>query len=111
MIYVCRSNVRLLKILYKFINWYTQHFKFPHRGFKYFYSILRLAHLDQKVFIKKLPGGQFMYVNVRDHIQKNIFWYGYYQKEFDLTWISFIKPNSIILDIGANIGYYSVLAS
>ncbi len=52
-----------------------------------------------------------MYVSPGDHIQRQIFWYGYYEKESILTWERFINGQTTVLDIGANIGYYSLVAS
>lgn len=52
-----------------------------------------------------------MYVNTTDHIQKSLFWYGNYEKNISLLWQRFVKTDSIVLDIGANIGYFSLLAA
>jgi FkbM family methyltransferase len=52
-----------------------------------------------------------MYVNPSEHIQQQLFWYGYYEKNAVLTWEIFVKPGSIAADIGANTGYYSLVAA
>jgi FkbM family methyltransferase len=97
--------------LYNTINWYSQRFPFPKRGWKYFQSLLRLFRIATKVYKKKIFNGLFLYVNATDHIQKSVFWYGYYEKNVSLLWQSLIKEDSIVVDIGANIGYFSLLAA
>jgi len=46
-----------------------------------------------------------------DHIQRNLLWYGFYEKESILTWEKFIHEDSMVIDIGANIGYYTLVAA
>ena len=55
--------------------------------------------------------GLFIFVSPAEHIQRQIFWYGFYEKKYVLTWQSFIEKNMIIVDIGANIGYYTLMAA
>ncbi len=52
-----------------------------------------------------------MYVNPSEHIQQQLFWYSYYEKEAILTWEAFINKDFVVLDIGANAGYYSLVAA
>jgi len=101
----------LLKVLYKIINFYTQHFPFPHRGWKYMRSMLRALHLDENIYRKKIHHGIYLLVNASDHVQLHLFWYGYYEKDTIALWRSLIRKDGIIVDIGANIGYYSVIAA
>ena len=97
--------------MYKFINWYTSHFPFPHRGWKFFRKLLIFLRLEDKIFKKKLYNGQFAYVSPVDHIQQNLFWYGYYEKPEIVTWTKFIKDGHSVADIGANVGLYALAAS
>lgn len=46
-----------------------------------------------------------------EHIQQQLFWYGYYEKDAILTWEQMIHTNAVVLDIGANTGYYSIIAA
>jgi FkbM family methyltransferase len=98
-------------MIYQLINWYTKRFSFPHRGLKYFLSFLKATALIQKKFTKRLHNGLLINVSPAEHIQKYIFWYGYYEKKHVLCWEYFIEDESIAIDIGANIGYYSLVAS
>jgi FkbM family methyltransferase len=52
-----------------------------------------------------------MYVKPSEHIQQQLFWYGYYEKNAILTWEALIPSNAVVLDIGANAGYYSLVAA
>lgn len=46
-----------------------------------------------------------------DQVDGNIWWDGYYEKEPSENFKSFVKRGDVVLDVGANIGYYSLLAS
>ena len=72
---------------------------------------MKYAGLEQNSFQKKLHNGLLIHVTPQDHIQRQLFWYGYYEKKFILTWESFVQKDSVIIDIGAHIGYYSLIAS
>ena len=52
-----------------------------------------------------------MRVNPTEHIQQQLFWYGYYEKELGDLVKKILKPGDVFLDIGANIGYFSLLAA
>lgn len=97
--------------MYESINWYTQRFPFPQRGWKYAQSLLYHFGLGKKTYRKKLFNGLLMNVNATDHIQKSIFWYGAYEKNVSLFWQRLVQEDSVVLDIGANIGYFSLLAA
>lgn len=101
----------LLKVLYKIINFYTQNFPFPHRGWKYMRSLLRAAGIDKKIYRKKIQRDTYLLVNAADHVQLHLFWYGYYEKNTIRLWQSLIQKEAVVMDIGANIGYYSVIAA
>lgn len=99
------------RFLYNMINWYVGRFRFPHRGWKYFRSFLQFFDLDKETYKKKLYSG--LYINVRpvDHIQKDLFWYGHYELDAISIWSHLIQKDSVVIDIGANIGYYTIAAS
>jgi len=52
-----------------------------------------------------------MQLNPAEHIQQQLFWYGYYEKGLGIILKKFVKPGDIFLDIGANIGYFSLLVA
>ncbi len=67
--------------------------------------------LLHKPFTRYLHNGSRMVVVPAEHIQQQIFWYGYYEKEAVLTWEAFLTGQPVVLDIGANTGYYSLVAA
>lgn len=97
--------------MYKLLNWYTQRFSFPKKGWKYVQPLLHFLNLSNKVYRKKIFNGLYMRVNARDHIQKNIFWYGHYEEQVSHVWQNLIHDESIVLDVGANVGYFTLLAA
>lgn len=63
------------------------------------------------MYKKKLDENLYLLVSPNDHLQKDIFWYGHYEKEAIETLSVFIGEKSFVFDIGANIGYYSVVSA
>jgi len=53
----------------------------------------------------------YMLITPAEHIQQQLFWYGYYEKPVALLLEEFIKDDSTILDIGAHIGYFTLVAA
>lgn len=98
-------------MLYSLLNWYVQNFSFPFKGWKYMRHLLKKLNLLDQFYTKRIFTGVKLIVTPSDHIQYQIFWYGYYEKEAICTWHSFVEKDSIILDVGANFGYYSLVAS
>lgn len=52
-----------------------------------------------------------MKLSVRDWVQNNLFIYGYYEKNETDYWLKRTEKAKTIIDIGANVGYYSLIAS
>jgi FkbM family methyltransferase len=77
----------------------------------------KLFHLGKKrslfntPFIFKFRPGTRMYVDIKDFIQINIFFHKYYEKPETLVWLEMVKQAKVIFDIGANVGYYSLIAA
>ena len=59
----------------------------------------------------KIIGKSKMLLRVSDWVQTNLFLYGVYEKNETKFWINFVKNKRTILDIGANVGYFSIIAS
>lgn len=98
-------------MFYRLINAYSRQFSFPFRGLKYFLRAARWFNIADKVYTKKLSGKFYMQLNPTEHIQQQLFWYGNYEKELGDLISRVLKPGDLFLDIGANIGYFSLLAS
>lgn len=99
------------QLVYRLINWYVRRYSFPHRGWKYCAAILRRLKIDKKHFQKKIGPDLFINVNAFDHIQQHLFWYGKYDYDIAGFFENVITENSIVVDAGANIGYFTLLAA
>lgn len=98
----------VLKLL---INFYCLRLPFPFRGEKYFTWLLKKTKLDRERFTKKLAPNLVMELSAFDHVERHLLWYGSYEKNESRTMQSFITSKTIFIDIGANVGYYSLLAA
>jgi len=96
-------------MFYKLLNVYTRNFSFPHRGLKYFLKVANSLGIANRTYKKKLPDNFYMLLNPTEHIQQQLFWYGYYEKELGDLLKKFVRPGDVFLDLGANIGYFSLL--
>jgi FkbM family methyltransferase len=52
-----------------------------------------------------------MELGFEDHIQQQILWYGWYEKQYLIAWENMVRPDSVVVDAGANAGYYSIAAA
>src|SRR5205809_6618149 len=95
-------------MFYKLLNVYTRNFSFPHRGLKYFLKVAKALGIANKIYTKKLHSNFYMFLDPTDHIQCHLFWYGYYEKELGDLLKKMRRPNDVFIDIGANIGYFSL---
>jgi len=44
-------------------------------------------------------------------MQRQLFWYGYYERPVEMAIKKMLRPGSVFIDIGANIGYFSIMAA
>ena len=98
-------------MFYNLLNSYAQKYPFPRRGLKYVLKTMRFLNIAGKVYLKKLPGNIMMRLKPEEHIQQQLFWYGSYEKELGTVLKKLLLPKSVFIDIGANIGYFSLIAS
>jgi len=98
-------------MFYKLLNTYTRQYSFPYRGLKYFLKTAKWLGIANKTYKKKLPEDFYMLLTPSEHIQQQLFWYGYYEKPIGELIKRILQPGSVFLDIGANIGYFSLLAA
>lgn len=71
---------------------------------------LRSGSLPASV-ITRLPGDTQIEVDSRDPMGKAIYLYGCYEYEVTQLVRDLITPQTVFFDVGANIGYYSLLAA
>ena len=98
-------------MFYKLLNVYTRNFSFPHRGLKYFLKAANSLGIANRVYKKRLLHNFYMLLNPTEHIQQRLFWYGYYEKELGELLKKIVSPGDVFLDLGANIGYFSLLVA
>lgn len=98
-------------MFYRLLNVYTSNFSFPHRGLKYFLKAATSLGIINRTYKKRLEDDFFMFLNPTEHIQQQLFWYGYYEKELGDLLKKIIKPTDVFIDVGANIGYFSLLVA
>ena len=98
-------------MFYKLLYVYTRNFSFPHKGLKYFLKAAKALGIADKVYIKRLHNNFYMLLNPTEHIQQQLFWYGYYEKEVGDLLKKILRQKDVFIDIGANIGYFSLLSA
>jgi FkbM family methyltransferase len=98
-------------MFYKLLNAYTRNFSFPHRGLKYFLKTAKWLGIENRTYSKRLADNFYMQLNPSEHIQQQLFWYGYYERELGTLIKKILGPGDVFLDVGANIGYFSLLAA
>ncbi|CEH31035.1 hypothetical protein AM501_29055 [Aneurinibacillus migulanus] len=71
-----------------------------------------IEHIDDNtVLTKLLTFGPSIYLDKRDALQNLIIQHGFWEKAVTDVFLSLVKPGMTVLDIGANCGYYSLLAA
>lgn len=67
-------------------------------------NFMIISRYDKNILIK---------LNLDDWIQKQVFYFGRYEieKNETLLWHNLIADSQIVIDIGANIGYYTLMSS
>lgn len=59
----------------------------------------------------RLPNGCRMGCDLRDHVQRFIWFYGAYEFIESYLFSQLVKPGMTVFDVGANVGQYTLLAS
>jgi FkbM family methyltransferase len=62
-------------------------------------------------FTGYLPNGCTITCNLQDHVQRHIYFFGVYEPIESYIFTSLLKDGMTVIDAGANIGQYSILAS
>ena len=97
--------------LVNFINWWAMQIGLPHRGLKYFIKFLKLTGLYHHQFIGKTSFGVKFHCHLYDHIERYIYWYGWYEEKESRFLLKILEHGMVMIDAGANIGYYSMMVA
>ncbi len=81
-------------------------------------SVVALA-LIRRYFIKKplsirvddFDGDLSMNLRLNEHMQSQIFWYGFYSRDIILVLRNLLSPGMVVIDAGANIGEITLAAA
>ncbi|MBN1216376.1 MAG: FkbM family methyltransferase [Candidatus Lokiarchaeota archaeon] len=96
--------------------------------FPYIFIKRKISHLKREIkterldeIFNKFKGGKVIIsvkefrgdfeIDVRSHIFKRLIYDGFYEPELLKIVSKYLKPNKDVLDIGANVGFYSILFS
>jgi FkbM family methyltransferase len=69
----------------------------------------RLA--DDKLMLSSLPNGCRVKCDLRDQVQRQIWFYGAYEPIESYLFTQLLSPGMVVIDAGANVGQYSMLAA
>ena len=64
-----------------------------------------------KSLYSNLPNGCVVACDLNDHVERHIYFLGAYEPVESYLFTSLIEPGQTVIDIGANVGQYSLLAS
>lgn len=84
--------------------------RLPRGGHRLAVRLERCFALDE-IVEARLEGGQRMAVRSRDVLQRKIFWFGGYERYTTELFRSWLAPGLTVLDLGANAGYFTLLAA
>lgn len=82
----------------------------PRGGHRLVPLVERCFDLDD-VVTARLADGRLMRVRSRDVLQRRLFWFGAYERSTTELFRSLLAPGTTALDLGANVGYFTLLAA
>lgn len=81
-------------------------------------TVLLLEHLRKRfaraarvMRIDDFDGSLAIDLNLGEHMQSQIFWYGYYSRDIIMVMDKLLSPGMVMFDVGANIGEISLCAA
>jgi FkbM family methyltransferase len=98
------------KLLLRLARTYLRHFPLPLGKRRLFPSVRRLCTLDPNPTARTLFGATLT-VDARDLVGQYIYCFGVWEPNFT-TWLErTLEPGDVFIDVGAHVGYFSLLAS
>lgn len=85
--------------------------RIPGLRYRYMHQIKKWIDVnpEKEIHIKVINKIK-MFLTLKDWVQQHLFIYGYYELAESGFWINLVKNKKVIFDIGANVGYFSLLA-
>jgi FkbM family methyltransferase len=81
------------------------------RGKTRLMEALAAACADREPQRVVLPGGALMDVDLREHVQRWIYYFGAYERDTLVWFQGMLRPGMTVFDIGAHVGQYTVAAA
>ncbi len=86
--------------------------RFPiNRGKRYLMEALAPRYVTPDEEVCQLPGGASISADLREHVQRWIYFFGAYEQETVNWFRSVLRPGMTVLDIGAHVGQYTLIAA
>lgn len=78
-----------------------------------FQSVLRriFRFSKREVVVRDFDGSGVMKLRLSEHMQRRIFWMGYYNADIVALLNKLLKPGMVVVDVGANIGEITLVAA
>lgn len=70
-----------------------------------------ISVLSEPIVQSKMKDGTTIIVDLRSHTESDAYYRGEYDRDLLSTIFSIIDPNAVFLDVGANIGFYTIALS
>jgi FkbM family methyltransferase len=83
----------------------------PQLKYRFYKKLGQWADKNKDSDFLSSSNGAKMLLNLNDAVQRHIFIYGYYEPVETKFWLHYSKKQNVIFDIGANVGYYSLIAA
>jgi len=68
-------------------------------------------HVHGKAHVTNFDGNLDLDLSLSDHMQRRIFWTGYYNRRMVVLFDHMLRPGMTVIDVGANIGEISMTAA
>ena len=66
---------------------------------------------SSRLYQTRIPGGYLMNCNLRDHVQRQIYFFGAYEPVHSFLFTQLLKPGMVVIDAGANVGQCTLLSA
>jgi FkbM family methyltransferase len=101
----------VLRWLLRLSRWYLQHglFRLGKSAFWHKFCVPYLSWRDTELVCRTRSGIR-MALHPREFIQNRILFFGVWEPNVTAMFESLIQPGDVVIDVGANIGYYTLLS-